>query len=77
MANPIIWFPAARTERKEKHWQERLPTTPDLRLIEGGETEVEAKRRHSEERLARRRRRRNRAQRAAARVPSKSPFGLW
>jgi hypothetical protein len=77
MANPIISFPAPKTEKEDKSWQDGLTAAPDLRVIEGGGSEIEAKRRRSEERLARRRRRRQRTQRAAARVPSKSPFGLW
>jgi hypothetical protein len=77
MANPIVLFPVPQPQKEDEPGRDSLTGAPELRLIEGGETELEAKRRRSEERLARRRRRRQRTQCAAARVPSKSPFGLW
>lgn len=77
MANPIVWLFAPWTEREKRSQQDSDSSAPDLRVIEGGETELEAKQRKSEERLVRRRRRRNRMQRSARRTVSKSPFGLW
>jgi len=77
MANPIAWLFAPRTRREERSQPDDAAASPDLRVLEGGETELEKQQRLSEERLARRRRRRNRMQRSARRVLPKSPFGLW